>query len=66
MSEAEVLGALMRGHESMKTLLDTRLRSLKIVHAEYRNKDVKSATETAVAMNDLSVLVDLLGIFNTR
>ncbi|KAJ3661231.1 hypothetical protein Zmor_005637 [Zophobas morio] len=66
MSEAEVLGALMRGHEPMMAMLVTRQRSLKLVLAQFRSKDVKAATEAAVAMGDLAVLVDLLGVFNLK
>ncbi|KYB27617.1 Katanin p80 WD40 repeat-containing subunit B1-like protein [Tribolium castaneum] len=66
MSEAEVLGALVRGHEPMMAMLVTRQRSLKVVLAQLRSKDIKTATETAVVMGDLAVLVDLLGVFNCK
>ncbi|RZB38685.1 katanin p80 WD40 repeat-containing subunit B1, partial [Asbolus verrucosus] len=66
MSEAEVLGALMRGHEPMMAMLVTRQRSLKLVLAQFRSKDIKAATESAVAMGDLAILVDLLGVFNSK
>lgn len=66
MSEAEVLGVMMRGHEPMKAMLAVRQRSLKIVLAQFRSKDFKAAVETAVSMNDLSIIVDLLGVFNSQ
>jgi katanin p80 WD40 repeat-containing subunit B1 len=66
MSEAEVLGALMRGHEPMMAMLVTRQRSLKLVLAQFRSKDIKAATETAMSMGDLAVLVDLLSVFNSK
>lgn len=66
MSEAEVLGALMRGHEPMMAMVVTRQRSLKLVLAQFRTKDIKAATETAVVMDDLAVLVDLLGVYNCK
>lgn len=66
MSEAEVLGALMRGHEPMMAMLVTRQRSLKLVLAQYRSKDLKAAFESAVSFGDLSILVDLLGVLNSK
>ncbi|KAJ8683410.1 hypothetical protein QAD02_019202, partial [Eretmocerus hayati] len=62
MSEAEVLNTMMRGHESMMAVLTSRHRSLQIIYSLWHNKDMKSAVDSAVAMNDLSVIVDLLGV----
>ncbi|XP_076671456.1 katanin p80 isoform X4 [Andrena cerasifolii] len=66
MSEAEVLNSMMRGHESMMAVLTNRNRSLQIVYSLWHNKDLKAAVESAVAMNDLSVIVDLLGILTLK
>ncbi|KAK4878976.1 hypothetical protein RN001_007122 [Aquatica leii] len=66
MSEAEVLGVVMRGHEPMMAVLVARQRNLKVILAQYKTKDVKSAIETAIALNDLSTLVDILGVFNNK
>ncbi|KAF5302116.1 hypothetical protein FQA39_LY10451 [Lamprigera yunnana] len=66
MSEAEVLGVVMRGHEPMMTVLVARQRNLKIVVAQYKTKDAKTAIESAIALNDLSVVVDILNIFNNK
>ncbi|CAH1104194.1 unnamed protein product [Psylliodes chrysocephalus] len=66
MSEAEVLGVIMRGHDPIRDILNTRQRSLKLVLNQYRSKDMKSAVESAVAMGDISVLVDVLGVINTK
>ncbi|XP_016840722.1 katanin p80 WD40 repeat-containing subunit B1 isoform X2 [Nasonia vitripennis] len=62
MSEAEVLNTMMRGHESMMAVLTSRQRSLQIIYSLWQNKDMKSAVDSAVAMNELSVIVDLLGV----
>uniref|UniRef100_A0ABD2WVF6 Katanin p80 WD40 repeat-containing subunit B1 n=1 Tax=Trichogramma kaykai TaxID=54128 RepID=A0ABD2WVF6_9HYME len=62
MSEAEVFNTMMRGHESMMAVLTSRHRSLQIIYSLWHNKDMKSAVDSAVAMNDLSVIVDLLGV----
>lgn len=66
MSEAEVLGVVMRGHEPMMAVLVARQRNLKIVLAQYKTKDVKAAIETAIALNDLAVIVDILSVFNNK
>lgn len=66
MSEAEGLGGLMRGHQPILSILTTRKRSARLVFAHYRNKDIKSAVESAVVMDDISTLVDILGVINTR
>ncbi|OAD54327.1 Katanin p80 WD40-containing subunit B1 [Eufriesea mexicana] len=66
MSEAEVLNSMMRGHESMMAVLTSRHRSLKIIYSLWHNKDLKAAVESAVAMNDLSVIVDLLGTLTLK
>ncbi|XP_053981414.1 katanin p80 WD40 repeat-containing subunit B1 isoform X2 [Hylaeus anthracinus] len=66
MSEAEVLNSMMRGHESMMAVLTNRHRSLQIIYSLLHHKDLKSAVESAVAMNDLSVVVDLLGILTLK
>lgn len=66
MSEAEVLNTMMRGHESMMAVLTSRHRSLQIIYSLWHNKDMKSAVDSAVAMNDLSVIVDLLGVLTLK
>lgn len=66
MSEAEVLNSMMRGHESMMAVLTNRHRSLQIIYSLWHNKDLKAAVDSAVAMNDLSVIVDLLGILTLK
>nr|XP_023023531.1 katanin p80 WD40 repeat-containing subunit B1 [Leptinotarsa decemlineata] len=66
MSEAEVLGVVMRGHDPMMGILNTRQRSLKLILAQYRSKDMKSAIEMALAMDEAAILVDILGVINNK
>ncbi|XP_026271697.1 katanin p80 WD40 repeat-containing subunit B1 isoform X2 [Frankliniella occidentalis] len=66
MSEAEVLSSIMRGHESMMTVMNGRHRSLQIIYSLWHNKDLKVAVDTALEMNDLAIVVDLLGILTLR
>nr|CAD7264120.1 unnamed protein product [Timema shepardi] len=66
MSEVEVLSSIMRGHESMMAVMSNRQRSLQIIYSLWHNKDLKAAVNSAVAMNDPSVVVDFLGIICLR
>ncbi|XP_012235415.1 katanin p80 WD40 repeat-containing subunit B1-like isoform X2 [Linepithema humile] len=66
MSEAEVLNSMMRSHESMMAVLKSRHRSLQIIYSLWHNKDLKAAVDSAVAMNDLAIIVDLLGILTLK
>lgn len=66
MSEAEVLGVIMRGHEPIRGIMNARLRSLKLVMAQFRSKDMKTAVESALAMDDMAVLVDVLGVIHNK
>ncbi|XP_011869787.1 PREDICTED: katanin p80 WD40 repeat-containing subunit B1 isoform X1 [Vollenhovia emeryi] len=66
MSEAEVLNSMMRSHDSIMAVLKSRHRSLQIIYSLWHNKDLKAAVESAVAMNDLAVIVDLLGILTLK
>ena len=42
MSEAEVLSSIMRGHDSMMTVMSGRHRSLQIIYSLWHNKDLKA------------------------
>ncbi|XP_057328062.1 katanin p80 WD40 repeat-containing subunit B1-like isoform X2 [Microplitis mediator] len=66
MSEVEVISSVTRGHDSMMTILTNRQRALQIIYSLWHSKDVKSAIDSAVRMNDLSVIVDLLGALNLK
>lgn len=66
MSEAEVLSSIMRGHESMLAVLKNRERNLQIIYSLWKNKDLKTAVDSAIAMNDTAVIVDLLTVITHR
>ncbi|XP_074099975.1 katanin p80 isoform X1 [Cotesia typhae] len=65
-SEIEVISSITRGHDSMMMVLTNRQKSLQIIYSFWHNKDIKSAIDSAVRMNDLSVIVDLLGALNLK
>ncbi|XP_075214127.1 katanin p80 isoform X2 [Lycorma delicatula] len=66
MSESEVLSSIMRGHESMLTVLKNRERHLQIIYSLWQNKDLKTAVDSAISMNDTAVIVDLLTVITMR
>ncbi|KAF4525970.1 hypothetical protein B566_EDAN000761 [Ephemera danica] len=57
---------LLRGHDSMNAVLRLRLRNLQIVFHTLSNKDIKAATECAVAIQDISLMVDYLGVITLK
>ncbi|XP_076333186.1 katanin p80 WD40 repeat-containing subunit B1-like isoform X3 [Tachypleus tridentatus] len=66
MSEAEAMSSIIRGHQSMMTVLQHRCKNLHIVFAQWSTKDAKTALDTAVSMNDTSVIVDILNVITLR
>ncbi|KPJ15144.1 Katanin p80 WD40-containing subunit B1 [Papilio machaon] len=61
-SEQEVLGVMMRGHDSMMAVLVARQRALQIFHSVRVNKSLKSALESVIALEDTSVILDILNV----
>ncbi|CAH4002625.1 katanin p80 WD40 repeat-containing subunit B1 isoform X1 [Pieris brassicae] len=65
-SEQEVLGVMMRGHDSMMAVLCARQRALQIFHSVRVNKSLKSALESIIALEDASVILDILNVMAHR
>ncbi|XP_026737783.1 katanin p80 WD40 repeat-containing subunit B1 isoform X2 [Trichoplusia ni] len=61
-SEQEVLGVMMRGHDSMMAVLTARQRALQIFHSVRINKSLRSALESVIALEDTSVILDILNV----
>ncbi|KAJ0181821.1 hypothetical protein K1T71_002543 [Dendrolimus kikuchii] len=61
-SEQEVLGVMMRGHDSMMAVLTARQRALQIFHSVRINKTLKVALESVIALEDSSVILDILNV----
>ncbi|XP_041971013.1 katanin p80 WD40 repeat-containing subunit B1 isoform X2 [Aricia agestis] len=61
-SEQEVLGVMMRGHDSMMAVLAARQRALQIFHSVRINKSLKSALESVIALEDASIILDILNV----
>ncbi|KAM3964761.1 LOW QUALITY PROTEIN: katanin p80 WD40 repeat-containing subunit B1 [Aphomia sociella] len=61
-SDQEVLGVMMRGHDSMMAVLLARQRALQIFHSVRVNKNLKMALESIIALEDTSVILDILNV----
>ncbi|XP_066439351.1 katanin p80 WD40 repeat-containing subunit B1 isoform X2 [Eleutherodactylus coqui] len=66
MADDEAMCQIRKGHDTMCMVLTSRMRNLDVVRAVWSAGYVKTAMESAVAVNDLSVVVDLLNIINQK
>ncbi len=66
LSEAEVTSVILKGHESIMTVLTNRGRQLEITHKLWQSKDAKTAVDHSVSLNDPAVVVDLLSVIILR
>ncbi|XP_008308091.1 katanin p80 WD40 repeat-containing subunit B1 [Cynoglossus semilaevis] len=66
LTDDEALSQIKKGHDTMCVMLSSRLKNLETVRAVWIREDVKSALESAVSMNDLSIVVDILNIINLQ
>uniref|UniRef100_A0A672F8L7 Katanin p80 WD40 repeat-containing subunit B1 n=1 Tax=Salarias fasciatus TaxID=181472 RepID=A0A672F8L7_SALFA len=66
LSDEDALALMKKGHDTMCVMLSSRLKNLETVRAVWTREDIKSAVDTAVSMNDLSIVVDVLNIINLQ
>lgn len=66
LTDDEALSQIKKGHDTMCVMLSSRLKNLETVRTVWIREDVKSALESAVSMNDLSIIVDILNIINLQ
>ncbi|XP_068117255.1 katanin p80 WD40 repeat-containing subunit B1 [Hyperolius riggenbachi] len=64
--DEEAIAQIRKGHDTMCMVLTSRKRYLETVRAVWSTGDVKTAMDSAVAVNDLSVVVDVLNIINQK
>ncbi|KAM3919793.1 katanin p80 WD40 repeat-containing subunit B1 [Leptodactylus fuscus] len=64
--DEEAVCQIRKGHDTMCMVLTSRMRNLDTVRAVWSTGDVKTSMDSAVAVNDLSVVVDLLNIINQK
>uniref|UniRef100_A0A670K9V1 Katanin p80 WD40 repeat-containing subunit B1 n=1 Tax=Podarcis muralis TaxID=64176 RepID=A0A670K9V1_PODMU len=64
--DEEAMSQIRKGHETMCVVLTSRHKNLDTVRAVWSTGDIKTSVDSAVAINDLSVMVDLLNIVNQK
>ncbi|XP_056134155.1 katanin p80 WD40 repeat-containing subunit B1 [Lampris incognitus] len=66
LGDEEALSQIKKGHDTMCVMLTSRHKNLETVRAVWGSGDVKTSLDTAVSMNDLSIVVDILNIVNLK
>ncbi|XP_030582361.1 katanin p80 WD40 repeat-containing subunit B1 [Archocentrus centrarchus] len=66
LNDEEALTQIRKGHDTMCVMLSSRHKNLQTVRAMWAREDIKMALDTAVSMNDLSIVVDILNIINLQ
>ncbi|KAM4722603.1 katanin p80 WD40 repeat-containing subunit B1 [Rhinophrynus dorsalis] len=64
--DEEAVSQIRKGHDTMCMVLTSRMRNLDTVRAVWSTGDIKTSVDSAVAVNDLSVVVDVLNIINQK
>uniref|UniRef100_A0A8I3WAJ8 Katanin p80 WD40 repeat-containing subunit B1 n=1 Tax=Callithrix jacchus TaxID=9483 RepID=A0A8I3WAJ8_CALJA len=62
----DAMSQIRKGHDTMCVVLTSRHKNLDTVRAVWTTGDIKTSVDSAVAINDLSVVVDLLNIVNQK
>uniref|UniRef100_A0A8C5BYN0 Katanin p80 WD40 repeat-containing subunit B1 n=1 Tax=Gadus morhua TaxID=8049 RepID=A0A8C5BYN0_GADMO len=66
LGDEEAQSQIKKGHDTMCVMLSSRQKNLEAVKAVWGSGDVKNCLDMAVAMNDRSIVVDLLNIVNLK
>uniref|UniRef100_A0A8D1RYG7 Katanin p80 WD40 repeat-containing subunit B1 n=1 Tax=Sus scrofa TaxID=9823 RepID=A0A8D1RYG7_PIG len=64
--DEDAMSQIRKGHDTMCVVLTSRHKNLDTVWAAWTTGDIKTSVDSAVAINDLSVVVDLLNIVNQK
>ncbi|XP_073912033.1 katanin p80 WD40 repeat-containing subunit B1 isoform X2 [Castor canadensis] len=64
--DEDAMSQIRKGHDTMCVVLTSRHKNLDTVRAVWTTSDIKTSVDSAVAINDLSVVVDLLNIVNQK
>ncbi|XP_018431155.1 PREDICTED: katanin p80 WD40 repeat-containing subunit B1-like [Nanorana parkeri] len=64
--DEDAMGQIRKGHDTMCMVLTSRMRNLDTVRVVWSSGDIKTSLDSAVAVNDLSVVVDMLNIINQK
>ncbi|XP_072492803.1 katanin p80 WD40 repeat-containing subunit B1 [Notamacropus eugenii] len=66
MVDEDAMSQIRKGHDTMCVVLTSRHKNLDTVRSVWTTGDIKTSVDSAVAINDLSVVVDLLNIVNQK
>ncbi|XP_062869163.1 katanin p80 WD40 repeat-containing subunit B1 [Trichomycterus rosablanca] len=66
MSDEEALTQIKKGHDTMCVMLTSRQKNLDTVRSVWAASDIKTSLDSAVNVNDLSIVVDILNIVNLK
>ncbi|XP_067853801.1 katanin p80 WD40 repeat-containing subunit B1 isoform X2 [Heptranchias perlo] len=66
LSDEDAVSQIRKGHDTMCVVLTSRFKNLDTVRAVWTTGDVKTSIDSAVTMNDLAVIVDILNIINLK
>ncbi|XP_028665540.1 katanin p80 WD40 repeat-containing subunit B1 [Erpetoichthys calabaricus] len=66
LSDDDALSQIRKGHETMCVVLTSRYKNLDTVRTVWSSGDIKNSLDSAVTINDLSVVVDMLNIINLK
>ncbi|KAM9269101.1 katanin p80 WD40 repeat-containing subunit B1 isoform 1-T1 [Cariama cristata] len=66
LTDEEAISQIRKGHETMCAVLARRHKNLETLRVIWNTGDIKKALDSAVAFNDLSVVVDVLNILNQK
>ncbi|MCJ8738031.1 hypothetical protein PDJAM_G00030840 [Pangasius djambal] len=65
-ADEEALVQIRKGHGTMCVMLTSRHKNLDTVRALWAGGDIKISLDSAMSMNDLSIVVDILNIINLK
>ncbi|KAJ8272086.1 hypothetical protein COCON_G00109450 [Conger conger] len=66
LSDEDALSQIRKGHDTMCVMLSSRHKNLDTVRTVWRGGDVKTSLDSAVSINDPSIVVDILNIVNLK
>ncbi|XP_053402065.1 katanin p80 WD40 repeat-containing subunit B1-like isoform X2 [Mercenaria mercenaria] len=66
LSEDASLDMIVKGHNTMLSVLSSRSKSLQTVRVMWTSGNTKTAIDSAISMNDKGVIVDVLNVLNAK
>ncbi|MGH0127121.1 UNVERIFIED_CONTAM: hypothetical protein FKN15_052671 [Acipenser sinensis] len=66
LNDDDALSQIRKGHDTMCVVLTSRQKNLDTVRAVWSSGDIKTSLDSAVTINDLSIIVDILNILNLK